>query len=152
MRVKIMSNASRFNKNKLINQVAQNRIKAHIINSMPYNLDGGLDELDSDLLAISSAIDLMSETDKMVVTIYSDDSGFCISARYDYRTPFYGHSKLDLVFIYASFEAAFDLLLNTILSIKKHNIKIKLWYPKGVTNEKLSSNTFKGKMFFILKK
>ena len=147
-----MSDFFKFNKKSLINQVAEDRIKAHLINSMPYNLDGGLDDLDSDLLTLSSAIDSMAETDKMVVTIYSDDSGFCISARYDYRTPSYGHSKLDLVFIYASYEAAFDLLINTILCIKKHNIKIKLWYPKGVTNEKLSSGSFKGKMFFILTK
>ena len=147
-----MGDLFKFNKKCLINQAAEDRIKTHVINSMPYNIDGGLDDLESDLLTLSSAIDSMLDTDKMVVTIYSDDSGFCISARYDYRTPFYGHSKLDLVFIYASFEAACDLLVNTILSIKKHNIKIKLWYPKGVTNEQLSSDSFKGKMFFILTK
>ena len=144
----------KFKLKKKSNEVlfAEEVVSQHIILSLPLNSDDALNELESDYIALSKVMAELPNTDKMVVTIYYTNGGFEIVARFDYKSHFRASKELYCTFTYHSFEAAYCLFFNNLLSLKSCNINIIPRYPKGVTNETLSSKGFGGKMFFVLKK
>lgn len=135
-----------------IELVAEDVISQHIMLSLPINIIDALSVIESDYMELSKSIAELSSTDKMIVTIHHNGTGFVIVARFDYKNNFRASKEVLCKFVYHSFDAAYSLFLNNALSLKSCNISITPKYPKGTTNKILASRGFKGKMHFVLRK
>ena len=139
-------------KSNAMDDIAKDEIRNHIIDSLPLNSHEALDAIESDMMAVSNVLIGLKEDDKLIITMRHNGSGYVISGRFNYETPFYGHSELTNEFVYRTLDAAFSLFLNQVLSLKKHNISIIPNYPKGESRHTIIKKNYTGDMYLVLRK